>query len=136
LGINSLNRLRLPLCGKHISLITAQLLVREMFSKMWKTHCTLKTQMKIHHHGLLCHGHHQSTIPPYQNTNYPYYFHVSVSDLLYIFPGSICLFCCRKYVDRSWESINRAQTHECGNWDCGRAIPRIGKHKWDFRCSA
>ncbi len=43
---------------------------------------------------------------------------------------------CRKYVDRSWECINRSQTHECGNWDWGRAIPRRGIHKWDFRCSA
>ncbi len=34
-----------------------------------------------------------------------------------IFPPSICLFCCRKRcVDRSWEYINRSQTHECGNW--------------------
>jgi hypothetical protein len=23
--------------------------------------------------------------------------------------------------NRSWEYINRSQTHECGNWDCGRA---------------
>ncbi len=38
-------------------------------------------------------------------------------------------------VDRSWEYINRPQTHECGNWDEGRAIPRKGIHKWDFRCS-
>ncbi len=37
-------------------------------------------------------------------------------------------------VDRSWEFINRPQTHECGNWD-ERAIPRKGIHKWDFRCS-
>jgi hypothetical protein len=22
------------------------------------------------------------------------------------------------YVDRSWEYINRSQTHECENWDC------------------
>jgi hypothetical protein len=22
-----------------------------------------------------------------------------------------------KYVDQSWEYINRSQTHECGNWD-------------------
>jgi hypothetical protein len=22
--------------------------------------------------------------------------------------------------------INRSQTHECGNWDCGRAIPFLG----------
>ncbi len=34
---------------------------------------------------------------------------------IYIFPRSICLFFCRKYVDRSWENINCSQTHECGN---------------------
>ncbi len=44
--------------------------------------------------------------------------------------------CCRKYVDRSWEYINLSQTHECGNWDWGRSIPRKGIHKWDFHCSA
>jgi hypothetical protein len=54
---------------------------------------------------------------------------------IYKFPRSICLFCCRKYMDRSWEYINRSQT-ECGNWDWGHAIPRKGIHKWDFRCSA
>ncbi len=42
---------------------------------------------------------------------------------IYIFPPSICLFCCRKYVDRSWDYINRSQTHECGNWEWGHAIP-------------
>ncbi len=36
---------------------------------------------------------------------------------IYIFPRSTCLFCCRKYVDRSWDYINRSQTHECGNWE-------------------
>ena len=41
-----------------------------------------------------------------------------------------------KYVDRSWEYINRTQTREYGNWDWGRAIPRKGIHKWDFSCSA
>ncbi len=35
---------------------------------------------------------------------------------IHIFPGSVCLFCCRYR--------NRSQTHECGNWDWGRAIPR------------
>ncbi len=55
---------------------------------------------------------------------------------IYIFPRSVCLFCRRKYVDRSWNYINRSQTHECGNWGWGRAIPRKGIHKWDFRCSA
>ncbi len=34
------------------------------------------------------------------------------------FPHScwVWLFCWRKYVNRSWEYINRSQTHECGNW--------------------
>ena len=42
-----------------------------------------------------------------------------------------------KYVDRrSWENINRSQTHERGNWDWGgRAIPTKGIHKRDFRWS-
>ncbi len=40
-----------------------------------------------------------------------------------------------KYVDWSWEYINRSQIHECGNWDWGRAIPSKGIHIWDFSCS-
>ncbi len=36
---------------------------------------------------------------------------------IYIFPGSVFLFCCRK------------------TWDWGHAIPFLGIHKWDFRCS-
>jgi hypothetical protein len=55
--------------------------------------------------------------------------------VIYIFPPSVCLFCWRKPVDRSWDYINRSQIHECGNWGWGRAIPRKGIHKWDFRCS-
>ncbi len=48
----------------------------------------------------------------------------------------MCLFCCSRIcVDRSWEYINHSQTHECGNWDWGRAISRKGKHKWNVRCS-
>ncbi len=54
----------------------------------------------------------------------------------YIFPWWVCLFCWRKYVDRSWEFINRSQTHECGNWGWGRAIPRKGIYKRNCRCSA
>ncbi len=42
---------------------------------------------------------------------------------IYIFQRSICLFCCRKYVDRSWEYINRSQTHECGNWTEAAQFP-------------
>ncbi len=40
-----------------------------------------------------------------------------------------------KYVDRSWEYINRSQIHECRNWDWGRAIPRKGIHNGYFLCS-
>ncbi len=28
-----------------------------------------------------------------------------------------------RQIDRGNMYINRSQTHECGNWDCGRAIP-------------
>ncbi len=34
------------------------------------------------------------------------------------------------------EYINRSQTHECGNWGWGRAIPRKGIYKRNCRCSA
>ncbi len=54
---------------------------------------------------------------------------------IYIFPRWVFLFCWRKYVDRSWEDINRSQTHEYWNWDQGRAIPKKGIHNWVFRCS-
>ncbi len=54
----------------------------------------------------------------------------------YIFPRWVCLFCWRKYVDRSWEYINRSQTHECGNRGWGRAIPRKGICIRNYRCSA
>ncbi len=56
---------------------------------------------------------------------------------IYIFPGSVCLFCCRKikYVDRSL--IYKSLT-DTWMWKLrlrGRAIPRKGIHKGDFRCS-
>ncbi len=55
---------------------------------------------------------------------------------IYIFPRSICVFCCRKIcgpILGIYKSIT--QTQECGNWDWGRAIPRKGIHKWHFCCS-
>ncbi len=54
----------------------------------------------------------------------------------YIFPRWVCLFFWRKYVEWSWEYINRSQTHECGNCGWGRAIPRKGIYKRNCRCSA
>ncbi len=67
-------------------------------------------------------------------------FCVPVSTLIslweiYIFAGSVCLFCGREISWRSWKYINRSQTYECGNWDWGRAIPWKGIHRWDFPCS-
>ncbi len=57
---------------------------------------------------------------------------------IYIFPRSVCLFFCRKIGGPIAEIlyINRLQTHECGNWDLGRAIPFLGIHKTKFLCSA
>ncbi len=76
---------------------------------------------------------------PKQNCNVlspTFYTHISVRDF-YI--SRIGLpFCCRKICGPILGSytINHSQTHECGNWDWGRAIPRKGIHKWDFLCSA
>ncbi len=47
---------------------------------------------------------------------------------IYIFPGSVCLFCCRKYVDRSWEYINCPQSHECGGGEDGKPWPHPQRH--------
>jgi hypothetical protein len=44
------------------------------------------------------------------------YPHISVRDLNISMDRSV-YFAAAKYVDRSWEYINRSQTHECENWD-------------------
>ncbi len=52
---------------------------------------------------------------------------------IYIFPGSVHLFSCKQdRPDLSWEYIIRSQTHECGNWDWGRAIPFLGTFVSNF----
>ncbi len=60
-----------------------------------------------------------------------YHIHVSVSDLYIPKIGS--RIPAAVYADRSWEYINGSQTHECGNWDCGRAIPFLGIFVSNFR---
>ncbi len=50
----------------------------------------------------------------YRGLSPNFHIHVSVSQLYISTMG--LLFCGRKYVDPSWEYINRSQTHECGNW--------------------
>ncbi len=52
---------------------------------------------------------------------------------IYIFPGSVHIFPAAEQADRSWEYINCSQTHEYGNWDCGRAIPFLGIFVSNFR---
>jgi hypothetical protein len=41
--------------------------------------------------------------------------------------------------DNRWpereKTLDRSQTHECGNWDWGRAVPFLGIHKSKFLCS-
>ncbi len=56
--------------------------------------------------------------------------------IIYSHDGSAFTAGGNMYVDRSWESINRSQTHECGNWGWGRAIPRKGIYNRNCRCSA
>ncbi len=52
---------------------------------------------------------------------------------IYIFQQSVCLFCCRKKGGPIVEIyLDHSQTHECGNWDWGRAIPFLGIHKSKF----
>ncbi len=36
-------------------------------------------------------------------------------------------------LNRKIEYINRSQTHECGNWDCGGPIPFLGIFVLNFR---
>jgi hypothetical protein len=55
---------------------------------------------------------------------------------IYIFPGSVYLFCYKKICGPILEYINRSQTYQCENWDWSSAIPLLGIHKWDFPCSA
>ncbi len=64
------------------------------------------------------------------------FLHSYICERFIYFQDRSVHFAAAKYVDRSWEYINRSQTHECGNWDgTEAAIPRKGTHKWDFRCS-
>ncbi len=67
----------------------------------------------------------------------PYFhIHVSVNDLIKYSHDQSVYSAGGKYVDRSWEYINRPQTLDCGNRDRGRPIPFLGIHKREFHCSA
>jgi hypothetical protein len=74
----------------------------------FKNTCTLQRQNAENFKQIFPEKEYRGLSPNFQ-------IHVSVSDL-YI-PMMELPFCWRKYVNRSWEYINRSQTHECGN--CG-----------------
>ncbi len=57
---------------------------------------------------------------------------------IYIFPESVCLFCCSQ-INRlvlGIQYINRSQVHECRNWERGCAVSFLGIPKSDFQYSA
>ncbi len=51
---------------------------------------------------------------------------------IYIFPRSVCLFCCRKIGGPIVGIYRSLQTQKCGNWDWGRAIPFLGYTNRNF----
>ncbi len=63
------------------------------------------------------------------------FLHSCICERIIYSHDGYAFFCWRKYVDRSWDYINRSQTHECGNWGWVRAIPRKGIYKRNCRCS-
>jgi hypothetical protein len=54
---------------------------------------------------------------------------------IFIFPNRSAYSAAGKYVDRSWEYINRSQTHECGNRADAMQFLFWEIHKSDFRFS-
>ncbi len=75
-----------------------------------------------------------SSLFPKQNYNVlspNSYTHIPVRDL-YISRISLSILLQQKYVDWSWEYINRSHTHECRKWNWGRALPFPGIYKLDF----
>ncbi len=72
---------------------------------------------------------------PKHNLNYNvltpnFHIHVHICErFIYIFPGSVCLFCCSQNADRSRVYIYRSQIHECRDWEQGHAVSFLGIHK-------
>ncbi len=59
--------------------------------------------------------------------------HISVREI-YIFPGSVCLFCCSQICGPILviQYIKSSQTHDCSNWDWGCAVPSWEYINWIF----
>ncbi len=54
---------------------------------------------------------------------------------IYIFPGLVCLICCRKIFGPILGIYKSLTDIWMWNWDWGHAIPRKEIHKWYFRSS-
>ncbi len=63
------------------------------------------------------------------------FIHICICERFIYFQGRSVYFAATKYVDWSWEYINRSQTHECRVWYWGWTIPFLGIHKLYFRYS-
>jgi hypothetical protein len=90
--------------------------------------CTAKTQYRKFETNVLWKG--------WRGISPNFHIHVSVS---YLYSQDRSAFSAEgKYVDGSCEYVNRSQTHECGSWDWGRAIPFLGIHLLGFslQCEA
>ncbi len=61
-----------------------------------------------------------------------FHIHVSMSKFIYSHDRSADS-AAGKYVDWSWEYINRSQKHECRMWDWGRAFSFLGMFVSNFR---
>ncbi len=84
----------------------------------------------LHHESLNCKW--RANENPLTNVWFPFMYSQKCSLISYLLHSYICerfiylqdqsaYFASARYVDRSWECINRSQAHECGNWDWGRA---------------
>jgi hypothetical protein len=47
----------------------------------------------------------------------PIVIYTGICERFIYFQDRSVYFAAAKYVDRSWEYINRSQTHECRDWD-------------------
>ncbi len=74
---------------------------------------------------------------PEQNYNVlspNFYTHIISVDRFMYFQGRSVYFAAAKICGRILGKY-KSLTHECMNWDWGRAIPFLGIHKFDFRYS-
>jgi hypothetical protein len=62
-----------------------------------------------------------------------FHIHVSVSDLYSPRIGPHIFLQQNRQIERR-NLINRSQTHECGDWDCGCSVPFLRIFVSNFRC--